>query len=70
MISKLTTPLAAFCVATVITQVILTGYFASRGALTAESMTKLLALMNGIDITGNKLQQILRESEDRRAARL
>ena len=65
MISKLTSALAAFCVATVITQVILTGYFASRGALTAESMTKLLALMNGIDITGNKLQQILRESEDR-----
>ncbi len=62
MISKLTSAFAAFCVATVLTQVILTGYFASRGALTAESMSKLLALMNGIDITGKKLQQILRES--------
>lgn len=65
MISKLTSALAAFCVATVLTQVILTGYLASRGALTAETMTKLLALVNGIDITGNRLQQILRESEDR-----
>lgn len=64
MISKLTSALAAFCVATVITQVILTGYLASKGALSAETMTKLLALINGIDITGNKLQQILRESED------
>jgi len=65
MISKLTSAFAAFCVATVLTQVILTGYFASQGGLNAESMTKLLALMNGIDITGNRLQQILRESEDR-----
>ena len=65
MISKLTSAFAAFCVATVLTQVILTGYVASQGALTAETMTKMLALINGIDITGNKLQQILRDSEDR-----
>ena len=65
MISKLTTALAAFCVATVMTQAILTGYFAAQGSLNAETMTKLLALMNGIDITGNKLQQVLRASGDR-----
>jgi hypothetical protein len=64
MISKLTSALAAFCVATVMTQVILTGYLAARGALTAETASKLLALMNGIDITGNRLQQILRDSAD------
>jgi hypothetical protein len=65
MISKLTTALAAFCIATVLTQVILTGYFAARGALNPQSMTKLVALVNGIDITGSRLQRILRESEDR-----
>ena len=64
MISKLTSTLAAFCVATALTQVILTGDFASRGGLTAETASKLLALMNGIDITGNRLQQILRDSAD------
>ncbi|MFK8112582.1 MAG: hypothetical protein AB8B91_10280 [Rubripirellula sp.] len=28
-------------------------------------MTKVVALMNGIDISGNRLQQIMRQSEDR-----
>lgn len=65
MISRLSTALAAFCVATVMTQMILMGYFATRGTLTGENLTKLIALVNGIDITGSRLQQILRDSEDR-----
>ena len=65
MTSRLTAAFAAFCVATVLTQVILTGYFAARGSLKAENLSRLLALLNGIDITGTKLQQMLRASEDR-----
>ncbi len=65
MLSKLTTAVAAFCVATVLTQVILLSYFAARGSVNAQSLTKVVALVNGIDISGDRLQQILRESEDR-----
>lgn len=65
MISKLTSVFAAFCVATVLTQMILFGYFLTRGAVNADTMTKVIALLNGIDISGNRLQQILRQSEDR-----
>ena len=65
MISKLLRGLAAFCVATVLTQMILMGYFLTRGSANGETMTKVVALLNGIDISGNRLQQILRESEDR-----
>ena len=65
MISKLTSLFAAFCVATVLTQMILFGYFLTRGAVNADTMTKVIALLNGIDISGNRLQQILRQSEDR-----
>jgi hypothetical protein len=65
MISKLLRGLAAFCVATVLTQMILMGYFLTRGSANGETMTKVVALLNGIDISGNRLQQILRQSEDR-----
>lgn len=65
MIAKLSSAFAAFCVATVVTQVILAGYMATQGALNAETATKVLALINGIDITGNKLQEIMRQGEDR-----
>ncbi|MEM6363303.1 MAG: hypothetical protein AAF745_02670 [Planctomycetota bacterium] len=56
---------AATCVATCLTQGILVGYFGVRGSLTATTATKIIALLNGIDITGNELRQILAESEDR-----
>lgn len=65
MTSKLFKAFVAFCVATVITQMILFGYIASRGHMNAETLTKVIALANGIDISGNRLQQILRQSEDR-----
>ncbi len=65
MISKLSSVFAAFCVATVLTQIILFGYFLTRGVVNGETTTKVVALLNGIDISGNRLQQILRQSEDR-----
>lgn len=65
MISKLLGAFGAFCVATVIAQMILFTYFLTRGSLNGDTATKVVALLNGIDITGNRLQQIMRASEDR-----
>ncbi len=65
MISKLLSAYGAFCVATVITQTILLGYFLAQGTINEHTLTKVVALFNGIDISGDRLQQILRESEDR-----
>ncbi|MCC9645317.1 hypothetical protein LOC71_23810 [Rhodopirellula sp. JC740] len=56
---------AMMSTATCVTLLILMGYFASRGTLNASTLTKVIALMNGIDITGNQLRQIMQESEDR-----
>ena len=53
------------CVATVLTQMIILGVFAVRGTLNAGTGTKILALINGIDITGNQLQKFFAEGEDR-----
>ncbi len=65
MISKLLGAFAAFCVATVLTQLILFGYFLTRGSVNGDTATKVVGLLNGIDISGNRLRQILRASEDR-----
>lgn len=59
MTEKLVRWFAAFCIATVITQMVLLSFIATRGALGGETLTKIIALANGIDITGNRLQQIL-----------
>tara|TARA_R110002049_G_scaffold2750_8_gene22114 strand:- start:18866 stop:19519 length:654 start_codon:yes stop_codon:yes gene_type:complete len=56
---------AGFCVATVLTQMILAGYFVAQGTFNGETATQVVALLNGIDISGNRLRQILRQSEDR-----
>ena len=65
MISKLINALAAFSIATLITQMILFGYFLAKGTINGDTVTQVVALMNGIDITGNRLQQVLADSEDR-----
>ncbi len=57
--------LTVFCIATVLTQLILTGYFLTRGSLSSDTLTRVIALMNGIDISGNRLQQIIQAGEDR-----
>lgn len=53
------------CVATCLTQLILLGYFVVRGTLDRTSLTKVLALVNGIDISGQQLRQIMQQGEDR-----
>ncbi|MEO9595669.1 hypothetical protein [Rhodopirellula bahusiensis] len=56
---------AMISTATCFTMIILLGYFASRGTLNVATLTKVIALFNGIDITGNQLRQIMQEGEDR-----
>ena len=53
------------CVGTCLTQLIFLGYFAAQGRLNSATVTKIVALLNGIDITGDRLQQILMQSEGR-----
>ncbi|MGB7327214.1 MAG: hypothetical protein WBD31_20225 [Rubripirellula sp.] len=65
MMSKLAKAFVGFSVATIITQMILFGYILSRGHMNGDTFTKVIALANGIDISGNRLQQILKQSEDR-----
>lgn len=51
----------AFCVATVLAQGIILGMAAARGNLKQETFVKGLALLNGIDISGERLQKMLDE---------
>jgi hypothetical protein len=53
----------AFCIGTVITQLIMMGYFAIRGTLNADTTTKVVALLNGIDISGDRLVRIMNKTE-------
>lgn len=53
----------AICLGTCLTQLILLGYFAAQGSLDGDTATKIIALLNGIDITGNRLQQVFEESQ-------
>ncbi len=53
----------AFCIGTVITQFIMLGYFAWRGTLSADTTTKVVALLNGIDITGERLVRIMNKAD-------
>ena len=50
---------AAFCVATVIAQLLILGMVGLRGNLHGETVTKAIALFNGIDISGAQLQKAL-----------
>lgn len=50
---------AAFCVASVIAQLLILGMIALRGNLHGETVTKAIALFNGIDISGVQLQKAL-----------
>ncbi len=59
MIEKLIKAFGAICIGTVVTQLILLGYFMARGSLDADGLTKMVALLNGIDISGDKLVRII-----------
>ncbi len=64
MMSNIFRGIAAFCVATVLTQVILLSYFLIQGTMNRKTAVQLIALVNGIDVTGNRLQEFLRQSEE------
>ncbi len=53
---------AAFCVATILAQAIILGLAGARGNLKRESLMKAVALLNGIDISGDQLQKMLDDS--------
>ncbi len=63
--SKLITVFTIFCVGTVVTQMILAGYMLSSGRVNSDTVTQVVALANGIDISGKRLQQIMQKNEDR-----
>jgi hypothetical protein len=63
MISKLGKAFGLACIATVLTQLILLGYFFTRGSVNGNTATQVIALLNGIDITGARLQKVLNEAE-------
>lgn len=50
---------SAFCVASIIAQLIILALVAARGNLHRETMTKAIALFNGIDISGVQLRKAL-----------
>ena len=62
LISRLFT---GFCIATCLTLGIITTVLAARGHLDAPTLTKILALVNGIDISGERLAQVLAEDAGR-----
>lgn len=52
----------AFCVATVLAQSVILGMSAVRGNLKQETILRAVALLNGVDISGDRLKQMLIES--------
>ena len=54
----------AFCVATVLAQGIILALSAARGNIRQETILKGIALLNGIDISGDQLQRMLDEARE------
>lgn len=65
MVGRFFRLLGLICVATVMTQIILVAFLTIRGSINRRSVTQHLALVNGIDISGRRLQSILREDHQR-----
>ncbi len=53
----------AFCVGTVLAQGIILAMAAARGNLNSVTLLKAVALINGVDITGDRLQKMLEDSK-------
>ncbi len=53
----------AFCVGTVLAQGIILAMAAARGNLNQVTFLKAVALINGVDITGDRLQKMLEDSK-------
>lgn len=58
---------AAFCVATVIAQLIVLGIMAAKGNLHRETVYQALALINGIDVTGANLEKVVKTTSEQPA---
>ncbi len=52
----------AFCVATVIAQMIVAGMAVAKGNVNTDALYKALALVNGIDISGDELKKMFDEA--------
>lgn len=63
--TKLVSAFTAFCIATILTQMILFGYFVTQGVINGDNVTKIIALLNGIDISADHLEHLLESSLDR-----
>ncbi len=50
---------AGLCIATIVTEGIVIGACLARGTLNSQSLTQIIALMNGIDITGQRLRMVM-----------
>lgn len=61
---KLVKAFGAFCVATVLAQIIILILAAARGNLKQETLLKGIALVNGVDISAEHLQQALQDSRN------
>ena len=55
---------AAFCVATVVAQAIILGLSAFKGNLQGDVFLKGVALLNGIDISGEQLQRMFQDAKN------
>ncbi len=54
----------AFCVATILAQLIVLGLSAYRGNLTGDTFLQGFALLNGIDITGKRLEDAMKNGRE------
>ncbi len=54
----------AFCVATILAQGIILSLAAARGNIKQDTLIKAVALINGIDISGEQLQQMLDDARE------
>lgn len=55
---------AAFCVATVIAQLLILGMMAAKGNLRPDTLTQALAIINGIDVTGTQVEKAFQRAQD------
>jgi CRISPR/Cas system CSM-associated protein Csm2 small subunit len=61
MLLKLCT---AFCAATVIAQLIILAMMAIKGNLNSTTLTQALAIINGIDVTGDQIERVFQNASE------
>lgn len=55
---------AAFCIATIVAQSIILGMMALKGNFRSETLTQALAVINGIDVTGEQVERAFQNARD------